>query len=297
MKALRMMPAVLIMVLAIPVIALNAEANETHRKTLDMSADGLVMVENLAGKVKIESWDKNQAEVVVEAGDDVEEVIIEPSSNGIHVVIRNKSSSRNIDDTDIHIRAPGKASIEVVGVSADIQIDGFASERINLQTVSGDIDVRADAGHLEVESVSGDVEFDGTTQRASASSVSGDVVILGVEREVEINTVSGDATVRAGSIVQGRFEAVSGDINLDMEVAEGGRLRCDSMSGDISIRLPESQQAELSAQSYSGDIRSDFGKSERVSRGAGAMLDYTAGSNGARVRAESFSGNISIRKQ
>jgi hypothetical protein len=67
------------------------------------------------------------------------------------------------------------------------------------------------------------------------------------------------------------------------------------MSGDVMLRLPASQQAEFTAQSYSGDLNSEFGKSTRVSRGPGIVLQHREGDNGAQIRLETFSGDISIR--
>jgi len=69
------------------------------------------------------------------------------------------------------------------------------------------------------------------------------------------------------------------------------------MSGDVNLSLPSSQQAEFTAQSFSGNIRTDFGKSARVSHGPGVVLEHRQGDNGARIRLESFSGDISIRSR
>ncbi len=96
-------------------------------------------------------------------------------------------------------------------------------------------------------------------------------------------------------MARGKFESVSGDLTLTLSVGDGGRMSCDSMSGDVQLRLPASQQAEFTAQSYSGNINSDFGKSARVSKGPGVMLRHREGDNGAQIRLETFSGDISIR--
>ena len=69
------------------------------------------------------------------------------------------------------------------------------------------------------------------------------------------------------------------------------------MSGDVKLSLPTSQQAEFTAQSFSGDIHTDFGDSARVSKGPGVVLEHRTGENGAKIRLESFSGDISIRSR
>ncbi|MBT8049054.1 MAG: DUF4097 domain-containing protein, partial [Gammaproteobacteria bacterium] len=121
--------------------------------------------------------------------------------------------------------------------------------------------------------------------------------LVGPSGEVNVSTVSGDVSLEAGEITRGRYESVSGDMTLTLSLADEGRLSCDSMSGDIKLRLPGSQQAEFTAQSYSGSINSEFGKSDRVSRGPGEILRYRVGDNGAQLRLETFSGDISIRSR
>ena len=56
-------------------IALAAPAagicGEEIDQTLEMQADGMVQVENLAGNVEFASWDRDEVQIRGEAGDDV----------------------------------------------------------------------------------------------------------------------------------------------------------------------------------------------------------------------------------
>jgi len=266
-------------------------------ETLAMPADGLVLVDNMAGSIEFATWGRSEAQIRGEAGDDVEEVEISKTSKGIHIRVRNRQGERHIDGTELHLRIPEAASIEAEGVSADITVSGSQGKSITLNTVSGDLEVNASPQRIELSSVSGDVEFEGSAERSSVETVSGEITIVGASGEISLNTVSGDVSLEAGDLSRGRFEAVSGDLTLELSLADGGRLGCDSMSGDVNLRLPASQQARFTAQSYSGDINSDFGKSIRVSKGPGIMLEHREGDNGAEIRLESFSGDISIRSQ
>lgn len=264
-------------------------------QTVEMPADGLVLVENLAGSVEFSTWDRPEAQIRGEASDDVEEVEITTTSKGVQVRVRNRKGARNIDGTDLYLRIPEAASIEVDSVSTDTTISGSQGERIMVNTVSGDLEIEASPGRLELHSVSGDVEFEGTALRSSVETVSGDIALVGLAGEVNVSTVSGDVTLEAGELTRGRFESVSGDMTLKLSLADGGRLACDSMSSDVELLLPAAQQAEFTAQSYSGSINTDFGDSSRVSKGPGVMLRHREGDNGAQIRLESFSGDISIR--
>jgi DUF4097 and DUF4098 domain-containing protein YvlB len=280
--------------LLLPITGLSGEKLD---ETRDMAADGLVMVENLAGRVELSVWNEAKIEIKGELGDDVEKVEISATDNGIQIRVRNEPKGHNIDDTDLYLRVPLAASVEMETVSADIEINGSEGESIVLDTVSGDVDVQASTRRLEIQSVSGEVEFNGSTARSSVETVSGDISLSGVDNEVEVSTVSGDVSLLAGNVGQGRFESVSGDLTLELAIVDRGRLVSESMSGDLDLRLPGAQQAGFSVQTYSGDIRSDFGEAVEISKGPGSVLKYQEGNNGAMIRLESFSGDIHIRRQ
>jgi len=288
-------------VLAWPALALlfplTGLSGENLDETRDMAADGHVLIDNLVGNIEVTVWDKAKIEILGELGDDVEEVEISATGNGIQIRVKNKKNVRNVDGTDLYFRVPVGASIEVETVSADIDMDGSTGESIVINTVSGDVEAEASPGRIEIQTVSGEVEFEGSVSRSSVETVSGDITLGGVGGEIEISTVSGDVSLIAEAVERGQFESVSGDMQLDLAVSDNGRLASESMSGDIMLRLPAAQQAGFVVQTYSGDIRSDFGESAKVSKGPGSALKYSEGNNGAVIRLESFSGDIRIRRQ
>ena len=278
-------------------VPMTAVSGEDIDQTLQMKANGLVQVENLAGSIEFSSWDRQEVHVRGEAGDDVEEVEITSTSTGVSIRVHNHKGNHNIDGTDLYLRIPHSASIEADSVSSDITVNNNNGERIQLNTVSGDLEIDASPQLLELQSVSGDVEFEGTAGRSSVETVSGEIALVGPSGEINLNTVSGDVTLEAGDVSRGRFESVSGDMTLTLGLGDGGRLSCDSMSGDVKLRLPAAQQAEFTAQSYSGNINSEFGNSTRVSKGPGEILRHQEGDNGAQIRLETFSGDIHIRSR
>jgi DUF4097 and DUF4098 domain-containing protein YvlB len=277
-------------------LPLAASAGEEIDETLTMPVDGLVAVENLAGSVDFAGWDRAEVQVRGVAGSGVEEVEINSTPNGVEIRVINRKDERRVDGTDLYLRIPEAASIEAETVSADISVSGSRGEYISLRTVSGDLDVDASPQRIELKSVSGDVEFEGSVPRTAIETVSGEIDVIGAHGEITANTVSGDMSLEAGEVSRGRFELVSGDLVLSLSVSDDGRLTCDSMSGDVRLSLPAGQQGSFVAQSLSGSIHSDFGRSSRVSHGPGVILEHQEGENGAKIRAETFSGDVSIRK-
>ncbi|MEJ8569493.1 DUF4097 family beta strand repeat-containing protein [Elongatibacter sediminis] len=266
-------------------------------ETRSMPADGRVQVDNLAGSIDINAWDRNEVRITGELGDGVEELEIGESAQGVTVVVRNRRNQRYVEETRLHLTVPVAASIIAEGVSADISVSGLDGGRFDLSTVSGDIDVEARAARVDVESVSGDVTFRGRTSRISVETVSGEIDLAGVDGEVQVTTVSGDAELEGGTVTVARFETVSGDLDADVDVAGGGRLSADSMSGDVRIVLDDAQQGNFSAQTYSGDIRTDFGAVDAGSRGPGRRLNHREGDGGAIIEIENFSGDIRILRR
>jgi DUF4097 and DUF4098 domain-containing protein YvlB len=257
-------------------------------------ADGLVQIDNMAGSIEISAWDQPGVQISGELGEDVEKLDIQESSSGVKIRVQNRENQRHVDVTHLRLKVPATVSVEVESVSADLTVQGLSGKSVVFSSVSGDLAAEAQTQRLEVETVSGDVHFAGATPRASVETVSGEINLRGIEGEIAISTVSGDASMTGSHISRGRFETVSGDLELTLDVTDRGRLNAESMSGDVHLQLPPGQQAEYAAQSYSGEIQSDFGAVSGKSHGAGHSLSFHEGDNGATIQVESFSGDISI---
>lgn len=271
--------------------------DRTVEETRAMAADGSVVVENEFGDISIQGWSRNEVRVVGDLSDDVKELEIRESGNSVRIRVEYYDR-RNIHGAELEVMIPDGASVQAESVSGDIEVIGLSGETIELTTVSGDLEVAASAQRLNLSTVSGDVDFSGTSSRIAVESVSGEIELSGVSGEIDASTVSGDVTVYGGEVSSGEFEAVSGDVELRIDLNAGGRIKVSSMSGDIDLYLPGNQQAEFLAQTFSGDIYSDFGRVKNSSsRGPGERLEHLEGENGATINLNSFSGDVSIQKR
>lgn len=272
-----------------------AQTDISENRPLDPA--GRIQVDNMAGAIEISGWDKAEVEIRGQLGERVEELEITETQSGLRIRVHNQDNQRRVDESFLQLQVPQGASIELESISADLTVRGLDNSSIILSTVSGDIDIDASTGHLEAESVSGDVGFVGHAPRLTVETVSGEIDVQGAAGEVRVTTVSGDLLLQGGAVKLGRFETVSGDLELNLEVEGNGRLSAESMSGDVTLVLPASQQAEFNAQSYSGSIRTDFGHSSEDEDLPGRSLKFQEGNNGASIRIESFSGDARLRKR
>jgi DUF4097 and DUF4098 domain-containing protein YvlB len=281
--------AVIMMLVSAPALA-----GQSVDKSWDIDADATISIENVAGNIEIRGWDRNAAQLTGELGDSVDELEINATSSSLQISVVNRNQ-RNVDSTELKLMMPKGATIDASAVSADIDISGLDNEKLSANSVSGDVGVKAASRRVSIETVSGDLEFSGDTSRISAETVSGDMNLAGIAGEIEATTVSGDMELQAGLVDSVKLETVSGDVTAAARVSGNGKLSAESMSGDVTILLPASQDGLFRAQSFSGRISTDFGSVEQARHGPGSHLKYLAGSNGAEVRVESFSGNIRLK--
>lgn len=271
-----------------------AFAGKSVDESWDIGAGAMVSIENIAGKIEIQGWDRNEAHLTGELGNSVDELEISAGDSSLQIVVSNRNE-RNVDSTELKLMVPKSVSIDAMAVSADVDVSGLDNETLTASSVSGNVRVNASSRRVSIESVSGDVGFVGQTARISAESVSGDVDLTGVSGEVSATTVSGDLALQAGSIESGKFETVSGDMMIRTVISGNGKLSAESMSGDVTILLPASQSGVFKAESFSGRISTDFGSVDQAKYGPGSRLKYVAGDGNAEVRVESFSGNIKLK--
>jgi DUF4097 and DUF4098 domain-containing protein YvlB len=158
------------------------------------------------------------------------------------------------------VGAPRKASIE--SVSGDLRLN-LNSRELEIDSVSGKVTLRGRvAGSINVETVSGNIDIDTRGERLA---------------RLDASTVSGDARVRGGIAEDGRFsfESVSGDIHLALPRDASARVEATTFSGDLDA--PQAKvvrkrygpgasfehrygagSGSIGIETFSGDVRLEF---------------------------------------
>jgi DUF4097 and DUF4098 domain-containing protein YvlB len=285
----------------------SAAFAEDVDKRLDAASDGVVSVSNISGTVEITGWSRNEVEVTGSIGKDVEELIFRRDGNEIEISVRPHDQddddrhhwhSRNIS-SDLVINVPESSSVEVVGVSADIDVQNVLGEQ-RLQSVSGDIDSEVRAADVEMETVSGDVEVQGdnVAGHAQLSSVSGDVEAENLAGEISANTVSGDVTLVNGNFDRVKIKTVNGDIIFESRLSDGGSFSLKAHNGDADINFNGGISARFDIETFNGDIRNCFGPEpvETSEHMPGNELKFKEGDGKGRVTIHTFNGDVRLCK-
>ena len=269
------------------------------------SAAARISVSNIAGSVNVIAWDRNEVQVGGELGEgakplaitgDNDHLVIKVESNGGSGWFKFGGDSR-MAPTTLELHVPRAASLDVDVISAPLVVDGLAGGRIKINTISGNARINARTPSLDVDSVSGGIEFSGHAEQASLQTVSGEILAPALGGKARLQTISGRVQASGGPWQKFSLSTVSGNVQLVGGLTAGGTVDVDSMSGDVQLRLPADTSANLHASSFSGDLRSDFGTPTKPEHGPGSSLDARLDGGNGKIRIETFSGDLRVRKQ
>jgi hypothetical protein len=264
--------------------------------TVSVGREPTVDLSLVSGPVTVTAWDR--AEVRVRGQSDRLPLRFE-STGGAVRVYSPRSRGRG-GDQRLEVMVPAGARLTAASVSGDVRVRGVRGD-LDARSVSGDVDVEGTGRRAALTSVSGDVRGAGFEGDVRVESVSGDVSLDNVGGQVDAKTTSGGVTVRRARLTRLRAETVSGDVRYDGTLARDGRYDLSSHSGEIHLALPPNASAALSVRTYSGAIDTDVPltlqpNGSGAARNTGRRLEFTLGGGGARVTAESFSGDITIAR-
>ena len=208
----------------------------------------------------------------VNAGSGVLEVA-EPKQTdmGLSAIVRLLGGGGGRAGARVVAELPPQASVAFNGVSAELIATGLIGPQ-EYRTVSGDMVLSDAAGEIRIHSVSGDVSLRGVGPTT-----------------LHANSVSGDITAYAPSFARTRVVTVSGDIELEGELADGGEHRIETVSGDLSLGAVAGMTLEVRGLSTDVDV-----SLPHRSEGSRDRRRYVIGQGGPLVSFSSMSGDVSV---
>ena len=289
-----------------PGTSVSADDGEKRlAQSWNVAADARVEIDNVRGSVTVTGWEQPQVQLSGSLGDGSK---LEISADAQHLTLQVKGTRDRWfggngpgSDSDLVLKVPAGAALKLGVVSADAKVSGLRGKSLDVNGVSGNLALESDAAEIDVNSVSGDVTFGASRPnangRAHLQTVSGNVHAHGLGGRIKLETVSGDIGLEGDAVQELETGTVSGDAKLHVTPGAHARFALSSMSGDIRLHLPSALSGHFEAKTFSGDIMSDFGKPQESAHGPGATLDAHVGDGDAEIRAETFSGDVELRKQ
>jgi DUF4097 and DUF4098 domain-containing protein YvlB len=275
-------------------LAYAATSVDEHRAA---NPQGSVEIDNVAGSIDVQGWDKAEVAVTGTIGKDVERVDVTGDSNRTSIrVVLPRGVHFGMTDGEAHlvIHVPTNSSVSASLVSSDLKVSAVHGA-LELRTVSGNISGDG-GGDLRANDVSGDIHFTATAaKRIEVKAISGSIVLTGGNTDIEASSVSGDVRLTLGTVSHARFKSVSGSLSATLAAAADAQIDGESVSGDIRLDFAGEPAADFDVQTLSGDIDNCFGpKPVEPRHGPGKRLTFKTGESSARVHLTSNSGEVRL---
>lgn len=145
----------------------------------------------------------------------------------------------------------GSSTALIGTVSGDASFDKFSANDLDVDSVSGDINIRGNIRNVNADTVSGNIKLEGEFDKVDVSGTSSavEVTYLNISpAELDVDMVSGDINIRIPEQLSGfevEFDSVSGDFTSDFSTSvDKGEYRfgdgsfeinADTVSGDLKI--------------------------------------------------------------
>ena len=284
---------ILVILFFLVLLTTNAWAERVEKvmeENFLLNSTGSFSLANIAGKIEIYSWDKEEARMLAtksisswgigdseEMLDNIEiEIVSQPKNLKINTRYPALSWVKNAR-VEYQIWIPKTCTVELESVSGSIQMADHLN-RVYAKTVNGSIKLNNIMGNVELKTVSGNI---------SAAKISG---------EIRAGSVSGSLIFRdcKGSFPD--LHSTSGSIVAELAAIDedASDMSLNTVSGDINLKLPGDASFGLDIKTVSGEISTKFKVLvESVKKN---QLQGEVGVGGINIELRTISGDISLAK-
>jgi DUF4097 and DUF4098 domain-containing protein YvlB len=219
--------ALLALLIALPA---QAEVTQEFHKTVPLTANGRVSVDNINGNVEITGWDRNEVQI-----DAVKTASDQQKLDNMRIEVNAGSSS-----VEIQTRFPEHNNNNPGGVHYTLHVPQNARiDKVNLVN-----------GSLTVQKVTGEIDANLVNGKLRASDLAG---------EADLATVNGsiDATYNSLNNVRGiKLKSVNGSVNLTLPQSPNADVDASVVNGSISTDFPLTVKGHFVGKSMSGTLGS-----------------------------------------
>jgi DUF4097 and DUF4098 domain-containing protein YvlB len=262
--------------------------------TVAFSPNGTIDLSTISGDIIVTGWNRNEARIQARS----ERGRLRFSASSSRISIETESRRGRMGETRYELSVPQGVRLILESTSGDIRatdVNGSAEVR----TTSGDIQLQGANGRIDISTTSGDIEASRLRGDIEVGAVSGEFEVSDVEGTIRVETVSSDIVLKNIRVREATAETVSGEIIYEGSVVRDGRYDFRAHSGNVTVRIPTDVGAHFEVETYSGELDSDFPitlmPGERT-RNRPRRFEFNVGSGGARIIAETFSGDIILER-
>ena len=265
MKAMKSkhLTAIAITLLLSAIISITAAQDQ--KKSFTVKSGDMLEVSTRMGNITIDTWDKNEVNVVVKNVIDSEIALLTMVQNGNKVEVIFEGEDSYHIEFDISI--PSKFDLELSTGGGNITLKNDLDGKIDASTAGGNISMKNIKGEADISTAGGNIKVGDINSDADISTSGGDMKIGNINGMADISTAGGN--IKIGYIKGG----------ADVSSA-GGNISVDNIGGN----------ADISTGGGNVKVGSVSGSAELNTGGGNISLDAATGE----VEVHTGAGNISL---
>lgn len=266
-----------------PTVNRPTALEEEFHHTYPLNPGGRIELNNINGRVKISSWDRNEVKLdaLKYAGTreqlELAEIQIQAEPSLISIRTHYKESNLTFTDDD-PIHNPASVEYTLV-VPAGARLDA-------IKLVNGDLDIQNISGDVDARCINGRLRASGLRGHTALSTINGKL-------ELTTDTTSG-VVLSEGARPSPRTPIQPTSTGQPTNLPRDIKLK--SVNGSVIVVLPSDANAEVTAKTVSGFIKNDFGLPVNDGRYVGHTLAGRLGSGAAHIELKNVNGSISVQR-
>ncbi len=206
------------------------------------SGELLVIEFEIGTNLKIEGWDKNVVNVVIDGNDkDLNKIEFDFSHDGDKVVLRaeykNKKKNNHFHEVETSIKVPKTFNIDFHTTGGAVSIDEVTGSLAG-KTMGGSLDFNKLKGTADFTTMGGNVTVTNSELDGKIKTMGGSINLDSVDGELNVETMGGNITTANVNLQKKdgsdgvTVKTMGGNIRLDKMLTNG---RVSTMGGNISI--------------------------------------------------------------
>jgi DUF4097 and DUF4098 domain-containing protein YvlB len=225
----------------------TAQVTQDFHRTVPLSSNGRVSLENINGNVTVTGWERTDAQIdaVKKARDqqklDEARIEVDASNDAVRIRTRYPEGHTNNNPATVtyELHVPRTARLDRINlVNGSLEVS-LVSGDINADLVNGKTDIRDLAGRLDISAVNGSITANyrslDNVKEIHLKSVNGPINLglpTSPNAEISASTVNGGITTDFPLQVKGRFVGH----RLDGTLGSGGtHIELSNVNGSIRV--------------------------------------------------------------
>jgi len=271
-------------------VAIPAKSEtENVDKSFSVKSGGTLTIESDQGSIKVETWDKQTVEVLIEKKTGKQKQLdgfkVNFDQKGNNIFVEGDGDRNNKVSVKFTIKVPqgfnldlktGGGSISVADISGEVKVNTSGGSISIGNITQGNVDAKTSGGNINVGDVDGNLKVD---------TSGGNIRLGNINGKSSIDTSGGNITLKQGGS-DVKAETSGGNIKIG---PVKGKVDVVTSGGNIQIGTADD---DVIAKTSGGGIHVEGSKGSVNIGSSGGNLFI--GSSGAPVKAETSGGNIKI---